>query len=1236
MKIFYIAFLFIIAPFVVQAQNRDLVTYAGNAGDERFYAVVQLSDSTYLVSGAADNLNWVPTGVTKTVMSGVSAISNNLKPVKKIGFLLHLKPDLKTILDVLYLPAGTAQDIRHIKLSNAPGGTTKNIFISGTTMDSRANAGGYFLAKLNNNYLGGIPSGLSWTYNVYAAGYYSTEQPWDVGTDGRIIFVAGQPYGTDSCAVLKLKANGSGPDIVDQWRTHYGIDINTGNPASGEWSPSSANPTVNVNFSALMMKNIGSCELRSWNKTDYSATMNDENGTTKAGTWPMDLFFSSACDTSLPNKTSGGSGYTGYSIGSSKTSRVGAIVIDRRDNSFYIGVSSECYLSNGTPDEEPFVLAFSKDGALRWWDRLHEESSANSTPIQEISGMAIDYSQTGTMSAMIVLASVTGDGTKNLWQGTSIKNNLLNPGYSFHNKYTGTDTTVKVAWLGRLRITNGDVLNSCFLAGYLSSDPLLQAKYSEPIHDNWPSHNAGNPGLAQTDPEIDVQTDAFGRIYILAISGRIVTTTNAYQKMVKPSLVPPGSAAFIRVYESDLTTLTYCSALTGKWNTSSGGGGANTTLKGVYPVYNGVIVVGYHHDDNKDKISDGNRIPFIHVPIWGDSTPKAEEAILARLIYDSVLKAYFKVSPKTGACKNTSVTFTDSSYGATSWHWYFGNGATPSTDTTKGPVTVKYSTPDTVHVKLVVSNGSQKDSMTIPYIISDVPSSTFSYTGSITTIPDTLSFTGPGGSGISYQWDFGDTASGGSDFSNLQNPSHSYYYPGTYTVTLTVTKGNCTSTSTKTITITGGIGPADAAFTATSPGCLNAPVIFTQTDTSHSVKWFWVFGNDAVPQTSSSPGPHSVIYTSPGPKTIFLTVSNGVVKQTQSIGITINAVPTSGYTYSGATNSIPASLIFTANSCNGCTYYWDFGDTGTVDNISTKSETVHTYNSDGVFLATLKVTDGSGCSSTSNQFITINGSINKGYYSDFTIAPTKSTCVNNKVFITDMSYMPEKSRTWYFGKDAVPAFATNTDTVTVYWTSAGTKTIVLVAGAASGFDVEKTKTVFYEVTDYPDASFTFSGNTASAPATVNFSANTAEGYLFSWDFGDSSSSNNTANNSSPTHKYNSTGIYTVTLAITHNGCTSYYARNIYIGFPEPAIVPAFSVAPTKNGCLSPIVVVTNQSTGLIKTYSWQFGAGASPSSASTSGPHRISYSSNGYKTLKITVSNGTITQSAKMKIKVTF
>jgi gliding motility-associated-like protein len=55
---------------------------------------------------------------------------------------------------------------------------------------------------------------------------------------------------------------------------------------------------------------------------------------------------------------------------------------------------------------------------------------------------------------------------------------------------------------------------------------------------------------------------------------------------------------------------------------------------------------------------------------------------------------------------------------------------------------------------------------------------------------------------VSWAWDFGDPGSGMSNFSNLQDPMHTYGSPGIYQITLSITMASgCTVTKQKTITI---------------------------------------------------------------------------------------------------------------------------------------------------------------------------------------------------------------------------------------------------------------------------------------------------------------------------------------------------------------------------------------------------------------------------------------------------
>lgn len=56
-------------------------------------------------------------------------------------------------------------------------------------------------------------------------------------------------------------------------------------------------------------------------------------------------------------------------------------------------------------------------------------------------------------------------------------------------------------------------------------------------------------------------------------------------------------------------------------------------------------------------------------------------------------------------------------------------------------------------------------------------------------------------------------------------------------------------------------------------------------------------------------------------------------------------------------------------------------------------------------------------------------------------------------------------------------------------------------------------------------------------------------------------------------------------------------------------------------CLGQSNIFTNNSSVGVTSYSWNFGSGASPATASTVGPHTIIYSTSGLKTVSLTVSN---------------
>jgi hypothetical protein len=73
-----------------QAQTSPLVTYAGGGAGTSFTDVVQLSNGHFIISGAAQHLDWIPPNVPRLQLSAVG-ISNN-QGTNKMAFLLEWQP----------------------------------------------------------------------------------------------------------------------------------------------------------------------------------------------------------------------------------------------------------------------------------------------------------------------------------------------------------------------------------------------------------------------------------------------------------------------------------------------------------------------------------------------------------------------------------------------------------------------------------------------------------------------------------------------------------------------------------------------------------------------------------------------------------------------------------------------------------------------------------------------------------------------------------------------------------------------------------------------------------------------------------------------------------------------------------------------------------------------------------------------------------------------------------------
>ena len=188
-----------------------------------------------------------------------------------------------------------------------------------------------------------------------------------------------------------------------------------------------------------------------------------------------------------------------------------------------------------------------------------------------------------------------------------------------------------------------------------------------------------------------------------------------------------------------------------------------------------------------------------------------------------------------------------------------------------------------------------------------------------------------------------------------------------------------------------------------------------------------------------------------------------------------------------------------------------------------------------------------------------------------------------EVSFTDESTGEITGWLWDFGDNGSSTAPNPTHT----YEEAGDYTVSLTVIGPGGPDTE-TKLDYIHVSPPPPPVAAFSGSPTSGemPLEVSFAdESTGEITDWLWDFGDDGSS--TVPN--PTHTYEEAGDYTVSLTVTGPGGPDTETKLNYIHVsPPPPPVAAFSGSPTSGE--TPLEVrFTDESTGVITGWSWDFG-----------------------------------------------
>ncbi len=440
------------------------------------------------------------------------------------------------------------------------------------------------------------------------------------------------------------------------------------------------------------------------------------------------------------------------------------------------------------------------------------------------------------------------------------------------------------------------------------------------------------------------------------------------------------------------------------------------------------------------------------------------------------------------------------------------------------------------------------------------------------------------GGPTSWEWDLGN----GSGAVTIQNPTATYFTPGTYTVKLVIRNAVGADSITKTNFIT-ILGPPQVNFVADDTvGCFNHRVQFTdQTIPSNSgsiSSWYWDFGDG----TNSNVQNPLHVYTLSGNFTVNLTVtqSNGCVSTfTRPQYITVTPGVTADFFSPFPAGCKPPVTIPLQNLTTGpgtLSYDWNFGNGGPGSNAVNP---IATYNTPGNYTITLIATSSSGCFDTIRKPVVIPSVTVSSTF----IAPD-TVCLGQTISFQNTSNPDPDSSFWNFG-DGTTSMVLNP--VKAYNTS-GLFIVKMVNKFGSCVD-SFSKPIF--VQSAVPVTFT-SPNALScrAPHTVNFSGISPGSTTWFWDFGDGT----TGSGQNTTHTYTDTGSFTVRLAVNNNfGCSNSLPITNFVRISPPKI--SVNNLPD-SGCvpftITPVVSV--YAPDGVQSYSWDFGDGGTSNSANPS------------------------------------
>ncbi len=561
------------------------------------------------------------------------------------------------------------------------------------------------------------------------------------------------------------------------------------------------------------------------------------------------------------------------------------------------------------------------------------------------------------------------------------------------------------------------------------------------------------------------------------------------------------------------------------------------------------------------------------------------------------ITANFSSNKIKGCVPLTNVVFTDFSTSIsgpiTSRIWSLGEGA-PITGN-DSILTKTYSSPGCYDVSLIVSNGTDTDTLSIEnYIcVFEHPTPDFSTSSNEGCAPFTTNFLNESieaDAGISsLQWFFGNSFDSTTTGENIL---YTYNTPGDFTVCLTIIDSNgCGGPSEGTICKTDYIKVLDVPNaiigTTGNPNSCETPhtVNFQNNSTGGPfTNYNWTFENG---QSSNLQSP-SIIFNDTGSYNVSLTVTNsaGCIDSVTNINyVNLGNVATDIF-FSKDTLCNGESLSFSAINNGATNFSWVWDCCGTINGANGQINIPD--SAEGIQYVTLFITGTGGCNDTLVDSIYVDK-----ISADFITDPVYSCQSPFSLNLTDNSESVNNIDSWDWNLSS--GDTSNLQNPSILVEQEGYLDVSLTVTNAIGCTDFVSKDSVLFIFDLKP-SITKSETGGCAPLTVDFSGNVLGNNLDSvasweWNFDDPNSGvSNTSSNQSETHVFNDSGIYFVTVTVTDvSGCTHEEVTSINVGIKQTADFSIFQ----DSVCAEENVLFQNLSTdtNIIDDYYWLFGDG---------------------------------------------